>query len=298
MSNVDYSKKTATIVKATPKLVDDLLKLNTQNRNIKKGHLRWIVAALQKNEFHLTTQAIGVSGKGVLLDGQHRLMAIKEAGYPSVELLIVTGLDEAARVYIDQGAKRSIADMLKIVLNQTVSNKMAAMVNRHLMIKETKSGFSYHSDGLRKPSLDSIVEATETHLDRILEIIEASGNLPRAGSLAAFLDYSLKYDHDAALELACQVNTGENLTKSMPAYRLRQYFLGKSKQTGYGSAGQLEDYKVTVAACLAHSRDEDMNSLRPANSWEKIKMRPSNYPKNMIADKDGKLKKSHSLHAA
>lgn len=298
MSAVDYSKKTTQIVKATQKLVDDLLKLNTQNRSIKKGHLTWIIDAIKKDEFHLTTQAIGVSDKGVLLDGQHRLMAIKEAGYPPVELLIVTGLSEAAKIYIDQGAKRSIADMLKIVLNQTVSNKMAAMVNRHLMINEGKAGFSYYKDGKKKPSLDSIVETTETHLDRILEIIEAAGILPRAGSLAAFLDYSLKYDHDAALELASQVNTGENLTKSMPAYRLRQYFLGKSKQTGYGSAGQLEDYKVTVAACLAHSNDEDMTALRPANTWGKIKMRPSNYPKNMVADKHGRLKKNHDLRSA
>lgn len=297
--SVDYSNKTAQIVKATPKLVDDLLKLNTQNRNVKKNHLGWIVDAVKRNDFHLTTQAIGVSDKGILMDGQHRLMAIKEAGYPPVELLLVTGLNEAARIYIDQGAKRSTADMLKIVLNQTVSSRMAAMVTTHLKLKESKDGFMFCKiGGSTKPSLDDIVEFMETHLDRIAMIISASGPLPRAGALTAFMHYSMKHDHDKAIELAEQVKSGERLTKNMPAYRLRQFMLGISKRSGYGSAGQLEDYKNTVTACLAHARGDELQSLRASNSWEGIKMTPKNYPKNMVADKDGKLKKPHELRVA
>lgn len=293
--SVDFSKKNAQIVVATPKLVDDLLKLNTRNRNIKKAHLQWIINALKDDKFHLTTQAIGVSNKGVLMDGQHRLVAIKEAGYPPVELLLVTGLDEAARIYIDQGAKRSTADMLKIVLNKSISNKMAAIVNFHLMIKETKEEFVYRSGGTRKPSLDDIVEFMDRHFDRIVMIVSSLGGIARAGALAAFLDYSLKYNHDDAIELGEQVKSGENLTKLMPAYKLRAYYTGLTKRRGYGSAGQLDDYKNTVSACLAHAKGEDVPVLRPSNSWGNIKMKPKNYPKNLVAGKDGKLKHPYPL---
>lgn len=288
---IDYSVKSAHIVKSSKKLVDGLLEMNIQNRTIKKGHMQWLAEAIKNNDFHLTTQAIGVSDKGVLLDGQHRLMALKDAGYPSVDLLIVTGLSERSRIYIDQGAKRSTADMLKIVLNHSISHRMAALVTTHLKLAETKDGFVFRKDSGRKPSLDNVVEVMERHFDRISMLISAAGNLPRAGTLAAFFDYSLKYDHDSAIQLAEHVKNGENLTKNMPAYRLRAFILGGTKRTSYGSAGQLEDYKNTVTACLAHAREEELIALRPSNSWENIKMLPKNYPKNLVAGADGVIKK-------
>lgn len=282
--SIDFTVKSTHIVKATKKLVDDMLAMNTQNRHVKKNHLNWITEAIKNKDFHLTTQAIGVSDKGVLLDGQHRLMAIREAGYPPVEILIVTGLTERSRVYIDQGAKRSTADMLKIVLNQSVSNKMAATVTTHLKVHETREGFFFRKE---KVSLDDIVDVMDRHFERITGLISAAGSLCRAGTVAGYFDYSLKYDHSSAIELAMAVAAGENLTKNMPAYRLRQFLIGGSRRTTYGSGGQLEDYKNTVTACLADSRGEDLSSLRPANSWEGIKMRGTNYPRNAVVAADG-----------
>lgn len=292
--SIDYSKKSAQIVKATPKLVDDLLKMNTQNRNIKKSHLRWIENAIKADDYHLTTQAIGVSDKGVLVDGQHRLMAIKNSGYPPVELLIITGLDEKSKIYIDQGAKRSMADMLKIVLDKTVTNNMAAMVNIKLKIQETADGFVWNREiGTKKINLDKVVEFMDENFEHICELMSANGkHFLRAGAMAAMLDYSLKYSHRHACDFIESVRLGENLTKNMPAYRLRSHILAGHKKTAYGSGGQLQDYAVTAYACLADASNKDIESLREATSWNNIKMLPSNYRKNLVADADGKLKKA------
>lgn len=285
MADVDYTKKVATIVKATPRLVNDLLAMNTQNRNVKKSHLAWLTEAVKSGSFLLTTQAIGISSKGVLLDGQHRLMAIRAAGYPPVELLIVTGLEEKARVYIDQGAKRSSADMLKIVLNKSVSSRMAAMVNTFLRMGTTKDGFTMVRG---KANLDDVVETMDKHFDRICDIMEAAGGKPRAGVLAAYLDYSLRHDHRRALMFIQSVNDGENLTKDMPAYRLRQFIMGESRKTSYGHLGQTEDYRHTVWACKAHALDQKVTAMRPDTSWVGIKMLASNYPQNIHVASDGK----------
>lgn len=292
--SIDFTKKSAQIVKATPKLVDDLLKMNTQNRNIKKSHLRWIENAIKADDYHLTTQAIGVSDKGVLVDGQHRLMAIKNSGYPPVELLIITGLDEKSKIYIDQGAKRSMTDMLKIVLDRSVTNNLSSMVNLKLKIEETPDGFVWNREmGTKKVNLDEVVDFVDNNFERLSELLSANGaHFLRAGAMAAMLDYSLKHSHRKACDFIESVRLGENLTKNMPAYRLRAHILAGHKKTAYGSGGQLQDYKLTVYACLADSKNRDIESLREASSWGEIKMLPSNYPKNMVADADGKLKKA------
>lgn len=264
----DFTKKEAKIIKTNKKIVDSLLEINLNNRNPKKGHLLWLSNAIADNNFILTPQGIGISKNGELIDGQHRLMAIRDAGYPEVEILVVTGLDPKARIYIDQHAKRSSTDMLKIVLDQNINHRMASLVNTHLKISEDDTGFSFKKSAFQKPSLDKIVEVMEKYLYQFQLIISAAGKLPRAGVLVGYFHYALKYDIDAALELSQQVNDGEKLVREDPAYRLRAFLLGGTKRTCYGSAGQLEDYKNTVTACIAHANGEKLAALRPSNSWE------------------------------
>jgi len=164
---------------------------------------------------------------------------------------------------------------------------MSAVINNHLKIHETKEGFAHKKEG--KMPLDLVAETMEQHFDRVVELIHAASNMRgiRAGALAAFLDYSLKYDHFYALELLNQVTSGENLTKNMPAYCLRAFSLENQLHSTYGFARQLVDCRATDTACLANYPYQNIQALPPSMSWDNIKMRPSNYPK-LWADKDGK----------
>jgi hypothetical protein len=259
---LDVTKKEAHIVKASKKLVDWLLSLNTNNRNVKRSHLAWLAQSLKNDEFVLTGQGISVSKEAELIDGQHRLLAIQEAGYPPVELMVVTGLDERARIYVDQHAKRSSADMLKIVLNKHITARMAGVINFHITLKESKKdGFSRSG---RKASLDEMVEAMSEHTETLANIITAAGNKCRAGILCGLFHYALKYNEDKALEFAEKIKTGENLKKHDPAYRLREHCI---KHNNAGGSASLEDYKITVSACMADALNEDLQALRPSSSW-------------------------------
>lgn len=282
---LDYTKKDAQIVKASKKLVDELLSLNQNNRNPRKTHIDWLQDAIKTKEFILTGQGISVSDKGILIDGQHRLMAIRNAGYPPVEILVVTGLDEKSRIYVDQHAKRSTSDMLKIVLNQEITNRLAAIINFHLKLKEKEGDFIW--DKL-KPSLDEVVEATAEHSYIISLLIDAMGPLGRAGLLCALFHYAKRYDEDTALQFAGQVGIGENLERDDPAHRLRHYLFTRGKKN-YGGSGQLEDYKVCVTACVAHANGDKMETIRVSYDWKKL---PEKHRMKAIRAEDVKAKKS------
>lgn len=284
--SLDYTRKDAVIVKANKKLVDELLAMNINNRNPKPTHLEWLKKSIDAKEFILTGQGIGVSYTGNLIDGQHRLMAIRNAGYPPVELLVVTGLDDKAKVYVDQHAKRSTSDMLKIVLNQEVTARMAAIINFHLKLKESPEGFVWEK---QKPSLDNIVEAMAEHAYIIDLLINAMGTLGRACMLCALFHYAKKYDEDTALQFAGQIGLGEGLKQDDPAYRIRNYIFGRGRKNQYGSSGQLEDYKNIVSGCIAHARGDQMTQLRIAHSWKDL---PHRHRMTAIKAEDVKAKKS------
>lgn len=58
----------------------------------------------------MTHQGVAFRHDGALIDGQHRLSAIIEAGMPA-DLLVVRGLPNNAFMAIDNGIKRSMADL-------------------------------------------------------------------------------------------------------------------------------------------------------------------------------------------
>lgn len=286
---LDVTEKKAHIMKATPKLVDWLLTMNNNNRNLKRGHLKWLSHAITNNEFILTGQGISVSSSGKLIDGQHRLMALREAGYPPVEIMVVTGLDERARIYIDQQSKRSTADMLKIVLNKQITTRMAAVINFHLMLKEDKkNGFTRPTS---KPSLEQVVEQMAEYGEYLGELLAATGQKCKAGVQTALFHYGLKYDADRAIMFGEQIRLGEGLKRVDPAYKLREYVMG-SRSAG-GSAA-MEDYKMGVTACIADALNQDILSFRPSSTWAEL---PPKLKRYSVA-KDGSVTEAKLVRRA
>jgi hypothetical protein len=115
---------TAQIKTATRQLVDSLLEMNTNNRAVRKSVVDCYKQDIADGRWYLTNQGIGVDINGVLIDGQHRLLAIKESGYPPIPLLIVSGLSVEAQTAIDQHSKRSVRDVWKLVLDHSVQIKV------------------------------------------------------------------------------------------------------------------------------------------------------------------------------
>lgn len=111
-----------TTIKMTPEMAAGLLAKNTNNRPIRKYRVNEFIDIIKSGEWKTTHQGVALDQNGVLIDGQHRLEAIRKAGQ-TVEILVVEGLPPSARLAIDTHAKRSYSDILgtrKDLLNPCV----------------------------------------------------------------------------------------------------------------------------------------------------------------------------------
>lgn len=274
---LNFKIKAAHILIANKQLVDWLLSLNTRNRKVKKSVVASLLDVLVKNKFLLTNQGVGVSTDGVLIDGQHRLIAIAEANYPPVEILVITGLDPKAQSCVDIHAKRSATDVIKLILDRSVGNLAVAAVNFIKKLKISDSGFYMAS---KTPHLDEVAEYLDENSNYLDEILRALGGHSKAAVVAALHEYAQNYSLDAAKHLAHQIHVGEMLAQHDPAFRLRLYL---SKHTSGGGAMQLETYQHTVSACIAHARNEKLQLLRQSTSWDRLpKIAPKRDQENFL----------------
>ena len=87
--------------------------VNRGNRNIVQDHVEAIARDIREGRWLLNVQPICFTQDGRLLNGQHRLKAVLEAGEP-IEVLVMRGVPEAAFATYDLQARRSpeIGDLL------------------------------------------------------------------------------------------------------------------------------------------------------------------------------------------
>jgi len=89
--------------------------LNNQvgvQRNISHAKASSFVQAIHKGEWIQSLAAIHISDTGKLLDGQHRLRAIVDAGR-GMFCLVISGHPESTASYFDQGRPRSLENVIK-----------------------------------------------------------------------------------------------------------------------------------------------------------------------------------------
>jgi hypothetical protein len=98
-----------------PERAKGLLAINNRNRSPKLGQIRKYALDMSSSNWIWNGSTICVSAgpEHVLLDGQNRLMAIRDSG-ESVWSLVVVGLPLAAQDEMDNGSSRSFGDTLKI----------------------------------------------------------------------------------------------------------------------------------------------------------------------------------------
>lgn len=97
----------------TPAKASEWLKRNTDNRAMRRSTVEGLADAIRRGEWKLSHQGIAFSDSGRLLDGQHRLAAIVEAGI-SVPMSVTWDCDESTFDVLDIGAKRSLSDILHV----------------------------------------------------------------------------------------------------------------------------------------------------------------------------------------
>ena len=113
----------------TKEIATTMLDMNTHNRKPKSGNLAKLIHELQNGLFKFNGESIIVSKSGVLLDGQHRLMAVEKTGIP-IKSIIVWDVEDVTFSTIDTGVSRSASDVLSVnsIENYALKSKLSKML--------------------------------------------------------------------------------------------------------------------------------------------------------------------------
>jgi hypothetical protein len=241
----------AEIKTATKELVDALLAMNTKNRTVRKVVVDGYCSDISQGRWLVTNQGIGISSDGVLIDGQHRLEAIKKLGYPPVKLLIVSGLSPDAQLAVDTGMKRSARDLLYFAFDVRVS-KTAPAICRNLCLRNKKA------TGRTSVSVYDIMETLTDYREEIEAVIFAqkSANFFAAAHLTGFVIVARECkDIPKVVEFMNLVEDGDMLQKGSPALALRNIILTQSAR----GLALIEDRILrTTRATTAYIEDREM----------------------------------------
>jgi len=247
-------KPEAKIHTATREMVDSLLSMNVENRNIRSRVVERYKRDIEAGRWHLTNQGIGISSDGILIDGQHRLVAIKEAGYPPIQILIVSGLNKEAQKAVDQHAKRSARDMLAFSFNARVSRaapSIASIIHR------------VNSTWRSQPTSQELYDIIIDYRIEIEEVVStpSSANFFAAPFLAAFVIGYRDYNSPRVFDFMKRVENGELLTKDMPEFHLRNY-IATGRKSSAGGQVQKDRFEKALKAFDCFMENKKMGVLR------------------------------------
>ena len=91
----------------TPTMAEDMLKDNTENRTLRPKHVDRLVKDMREDRFLTTHQGIAFDERGKLIDGQHRLHAIRNSRIAQW-VLVTIGLPDLSRRVVDGPQPSSI----------------------------------------------------------------------------------------------------------------------------------------------------------------------------------------------
>ena len=101
------------LANVSPEVAAVWLGQNTSNRPVRRSTVRAYARDMAAGNWKITAEPIKFDTQGVLLDGQHRLLAVREANV-TVQLFIATGLPPESQDAMDSGMKRTAADALSL----------------------------------------------------------------------------------------------------------------------------------------------------------------------------------------
>lgn len=122
------SKITTSIEKITPEMAIEWLETNTHNRPKRDRRISMYARDMADGNWLLNGDAIRFSETGVLLDGQHRLMAVIESE-ATIESVVVRGLPNETQATMDHGSSRQMSDELHL-RGEKNSSVLAAVARR------------------------------------------------------------------------------------------------------------------------------------------------------------------------
>lgn len=262
---IPMTKRKLEIVTLTPDAAKSLLEGNQLNRPLNQNHVDRIARQIRTGKWKFNGDTIKIADSGDVLDGQHRLWAIFEAGMP-VETIVVHGVPRDAFSTVDTLRRpRNGADILS--LNGVAGPRSIAAAALTWLIRWQKSAIVNYRDPKNKVENSDIEEAYAHHPGIVEAVIRAKQSAGKIypPSVLGFVYYILaNRNQDIADRFLDTLENPSGASIRDPFFRLRANLLDIKHAR--------RDAVTVIAWCIkaanASKAGEKLERLKWANSGQ------------------------------
>lgn len=255
---------TQTIETITPELAEDILSRKAINRPISYDAVKRYADVMAAKKW-LVGPPLMFNGDGTgwggLIDGQHRVAAVRQSGMPT-QFAVIRGLDNTLFKHVDVGKPRTARDL--IALLGIKAPGIVAVIAR--VVKHVESGgeaFETYTGMLPAEIADRAADETLYGIaaDLYGKYTEAR-KLLKSLSLPGYMLYEARSRNSAAMELFFEKLSGTTVSDSAtdPAFVLRNRLtadaLSKRRMSGKERAA------IAIKAWNATARGEQIQRLK------------------------------------
>lgn len=222
----------AEVVTITPGIATAWLRCNQNNRPVRKRHVVFLANEISAGNWQVNGQAIVISNDEEVLDGQHRLMAIIEAGIP-IKSLVVYGISPEAFKTIDTGAVRTGADALSLHFPELNVGTVRCAATAVTWIRQLEQGFANNCKRISNTETIAYVAEHQSilrHADTLMGYPKDYRPLSLALGVALYEMFARK-DEERAHKFMLDLFTGENLSRTDVEMVLRVAFIRDAQRT-------------------------------------------------------------------
>lgn len=265
----------------TPEIAKQWLGLNHRNRKLSDPMVRRLAGAVERGEWMISTDAIGLDAEGGVVNGQHRLQMVIETDTP-LDMLVLRNVDPNIIRVIDQGLGRSFVQLLQMDGRYNNTQVIASGVD---WLYNTINDFEKTRPQSCKPTVPQLLELFEAH-PHIVDSVDSALEVKKLGvqqGIACAIHYQCaSVDPDAAGEFFTCLATGLDVEDGDPVYALREKLIANAKKETAARARPFEVGAWIIKAWEATLRNETMlaRTLKfvPAGSRAETYPKISNVP--------------------
>jgi hypothetical protein len=231
------------------------------NRRVSNHIVRKYAEAMSEGRWLLTHQGIAFDREGWLLDGQHRLHAIIEAGIP-VEVMVIPGCDPETFSILDTGLRRQAGQLIP-VNGKTVAAaaRIIGTVTGAWSVRHVSAGI-YDTQATNDQILAVVADWPElTELSRPVVLCYQKVRINVATHLAVAAQ-AQRGEYAGKLPAWFEsLKSGEGLTGKDSRLLLRNRFIRDHRELNGGNA-RGSSYRFVARAWNAYAQDRQLGVLR------------------------------------
>ena len=262
----------------TPALAVKWLEKNKKNRGISGARVERYARDMKAGAWEFNGEPLIFAGDmEQLLDGQHRLEAVKVA-MTTVRMLVVCGIDAKTFKTVNSGGARTFADVLGMEGFSSPGNLAAASMH---LFHYRKSGGRVFSQAAKLPTKDelfAIIKDESGLAESVAHVASQKTPFVTTSLLSAchhLFSKADRSDRAKADEFVAALKTGEGLGTPNPVYLLRERLMAS---------------RMTLAAKL-DNRVVPYLVVRAWNAWKsKERIKRLSLPKGVNESPGGKAR--------